>query len=474
MPKKNRMLTLLLLVFFVYHFSCFSALAATFTDDMDQQVSDDTRTYQNLVPKAEKRSVYDNTLFSFQDFTSPIGGVTYQVQGCESITVGIASQYGTFMRWDGAHGYLLGFDGISTAENQRPAGAVSVAYSKNWGTAVASIGGDWWPVAFSDYYTFTAPAALAGNPFSGAPDHELAYGLNISCSTNGALFYPITITPTKLTYMPGPTYCYEEFVAAIPAGVMYIKIEINDFYQYADGDSFFPKLQVHLNSLASVVMAGEALHMGTPVATQPTTTNPTAGPSGTEPGTKEPSASETASTTLPTTSLPTASLPLDGPLPQDAITPPQEGGTAPTVSPPTIGNNPPPQESPAADRYFSAGSATTRRTTTAPTTKPTATTTKSATEATPAPTKFQGVIVPNAGGTTGSSATLPGPSPAPRQSAAAEEMSPAPLADPSLWLPVLHQAVPEQQEHPILFAVITTYIVGATGVVAYLFLFGKK
>ena len=66
------------------------ALAASHRDEMDAITPNESRIYANLkVIEQEKRNIPDKTRLSFDTSASVTGSVTYRLQNCEKITVGM-------------------------------------------------------------------------------------------------------------------------------------------------------------------------------------------------------------------------------------------------------------------------------------------------------------------------------------------------------------------------------------------------
>ncbi|MFV0399254.1 MAG: hypothetical protein ACK5LX_01375 [Oscillospiraceae bacterium] len=242
------------------------AMAATFQDDMTRLDGGDTRSYSNLrsLSLSADRGKLSPGAATFASTSHTVASVTYRVQGARQITAGFFSQMGSFVSAAGDGGRYLGISGINVGASDT---GVRPVYSPSTGLLYTTVSGGWASLcAERESFAFTRP--VTGGP----PADALPYGLSFYYSTDGASYRALS-TQLRTSHTSGNyDWCYEEFIAAVPTGAMYLKVEIVDFSTLDTYDSgnygTQARYSTQFGSLGKVTIEGESLLLGIPEPVQ--------------------------------------------------------------------------------------------------------------------------------------------------------------------------------------------------------------
>lgn len=241
---------------------CTHAHALTYVDDFNDGANNNIKTYTNLAGFSMD-SVYwnglpDKSAFSFASSSSPIGSAVYQVQNARQISVGIYTLTGSFVGRKPEGLYILGAaknaDGTDLSVSQ----LTQARYSPTYGSAYAT-------VADMPCKVFIMDTDYVFLPTQETPGDLIGYGVNVYTSVTGQSWSPVALAYSAVYNQSRNAFCYEELSGSIPAGARYVKVELNDFKQLQtwEGNTVL-KAETAFNCLASVMISGENLTVGTP------------------------------------------------------------------------------------------------------------------------------------------------------------------------------------------------------------------
>lgn len=255
------------LCFFLCVFGlCLPVLAGSYVDDMADMDQNSIKTYSMLAPVVLQGSAFlwepmpDQSLFTFASSANPIGWAQYRIEGAQQVTVGIYNNPGTFVSElpfePGS--YTLG--AFQTDMSHLTGRRIEQAlYSAGKRDVYAMINGRLKTAAYDKvYYTFQD---TGDNPGS-----LIGYGVNVYVSADGNGFSRLQLAQSRMYTHPGLNFCYEEWTGAVPGGVHYVRVEINDVLQVPQlgSQAVIQKAPRLLTSLASVAFTGNNLVLGIP------------------------------------------------------------------------------------------------------------------------------------------------------------------------------------------------------------------
>lgn len=212
-------ISLLLLFFTVGILLPFLPSAATYTDTFSG--TSPSVTYQNLTPTSFSTSGWkqwnssNGLVLSFQNKNQSTASVTYQVQGCERITVGVFTYAGSFVSLAKDGALVLG---VHDAQNPFPSSKVQASYSPSTDRVYTTVSGN--QMAEFD----STGNRLVFTPVSSVPTDLIDYGVNISVSSNGSSFRSVSPSWQRGEFNG---LCYEEFSVSIPSNTVAIQVELN-------------------------------------------------------------------------------------------------------------------------------------------------------------------------------------------------------------------------------------------------------
>lgn len=251
----------LLLLYLLVHLLQMRVWALTYQDDFTNAAQNSIKSYSNLALCPMDSSYWsllpDRTAFSFADATSPQGWAGYRVQGAEEVVVGLYSLSGSFVSQSPQGKWMLGIFDENTAALAGQS-LPQASYSSTRRAVYSYIGG-------SAYKAYASDVGTVFESVSETPGDLAGYGVNVYTSADGRTWSRGSLRRSALQFRPQAPFVYEEYTASVPAGVGYIRVELNDISGLeASGGSgkYQQKLSGTYNCLASVAISGRELTVG--------------------------------------------------------------------------------------------------------------------------------------------------------------------------------------------------------------------
>lgn len=241
---------------------CFSASAASYTDEMDGLNSDTVKQYSNLkrhsfgsgasvVPDATAAGFSGDRLSAYAQ---------YRAEGATSVTAAIYSNSGIFVSRDpeSPETYMLGAfrENMDFIAGKNPPQAL---YCEATNGVYTYEGG------LKQMYMNMNNTYEFGGVITPPTGSVIGYGVNIYYSFDGQQFAGAPARMSSMNFDSANGYCYERYTAAVPGTAKYIRVEINDVSSVPlAGGGSRDKNKMARTALASVTITGDKLVLGEP------------------------------------------------------------------------------------------------------------------------------------------------------------------------------------------------------------------